>query len=231
MHIPDIPLNLRRQVWSFSSLNCYLNICPAQFNARYVEKTAPFEGSAASRYGDEVHAAMEARIGKGTPLPEAHATFEPFASPFDQYEGTAYALRVEEKLGMTEEGRPCDFWGRGVWLRGKLDVSLVAPDYKTAYIFDIKTGRVWEKPLELEIFALLLKVHHPSLERIVGQYAWLKEGKLGKMHDVSDTASTLRVVRTAVAEIERDKGLGQWEKREGPLCAWCPVKSCEFNRS
>lgn len=34
-----------------------------------------------------------------------------------------------------------------------------------------------------------------------------------------------------VAGIMADMAKGQWEKREGPLCKWCPCTDCEHNKS
>lgn len=228
MEMPDIPecLDRRPLVHSFSSLNTYLNVCPHQYAARYVYKTAPFTGSPASIHGDEVHKALEQRLTHGTPLPEKYP-YESFAAPIAE----AKNVKIEQKYGIDTKGEPCDFFSRNVFLRGKVDVSIVSAGLKLAYVLDWKTGKVWEKPFELEIAGVFLKAHHPTLDKIVGQFAWLRENRLGTMHDVSDTQATMRTVLNAVKEIERDKREDKWEKRQGPLCSYCPVKMCEHNRS
>ena len=234
--IPDFLLVKNRgkpmkTVWTFSNLNCYLSVCPHQFYRRYITKDFKFVGSPASKHGDEVHTAMEKRVGEGVKLPEPLARYEPFAAPFDRYERGSYRLRVEEKLAVDANGQVCDFWANDVFFRGKIDLSLVAPDYKAAYILDYKTGSVWDKPLELETSALLLHARHPELKQTKAQYAWLKEERLGKLYDVSHVASTWRTIKNAVAQIESDLTAGHFEKREGPLCGFCSVKDCQFNRS
>src|SRR5579864_2961017 len=158
--MPDIPpiLDRRKQVHSFSSLNTYLN-CPHQYEGRYVTKATPFTGSDASRYGDRVHEAMDKRIGQGTPLPVEFAQWESFAAPFDNLPDT-FHVRVEQQYAITIDGAACDYWAPTAWFRGRLDLTVVSPDFQTAYILDHKSGKPWEKPLELETSAMLLKSRH-----------------------------------------------------------------------
>jgi hypothetical protein len=213
---------------SFSSLNTYLNVCPHQYQHRYVLKM-PFEGNEATRRGTAVHEAMEHRIGRGTKLPKEHAHYETFAVTFDKYEESAYTLRVEQQLAVDREGDLVDFFSPKAFFRGKLDLSLVSPDYEHAYILDWKTGRPWEAPLELQTGAVLLEAAHVNLKSIYGQFAWLREGKMGKIHNLTDTDKTWDKIVTASMQIAADTAAGHFEKRPGPLCGYCPVKKCEHN--
>jgi hypothetical protein len=98
-----------------------------------------------------------------------------------------------------------------------------------ARLIDYKTGKMREDPFELKVQAVLLHARHPQLKEIKGQYIWLKDGKLGKPHDLSDTTATWNEIGRLVRLIERDMAAGAWEKREGPLCNWCEVRDCENN--
>jgi hypothetical protein len=69
-----------------------------------------------------------------------------------------------------------------------IDAHIIKDD--TAAVFDWKTGEEREDPFELEIFGLLLKVHHPELKTVKGHYVWLRNLKLGEEHDLSDFAGT-----------------------------------------
>jgi hypothetical protein len=110
-------------------------------------------------------------------------------------------------------------------LHGVVDAAIVQDD--TAVIFDWKTGKEWEDPFELEIFGLLLKCHHPELKKITGYYVWLRDGKLGEEHDLSDYAEIWGKVIKFHDEIEA----GDYEKKTpGPLCKFCPVIDCTHNR-
>jgi hypothetical protein len=226
-----IPASLDRRlprgrgvVYSYSLLNNYANVCPHQTWRRYVKKDLPYVESAAMKYGNAVHTAMEYRLG-GKPLPPEMQQWEPIVAAFD-----GRGAKAEQKLGITREGKPCGFFDDGVWFRGKIDVTLM--EGNTAVIADFKTGSSnYESSFELETNALLFNCLHPHLTRIAGFYIWLKEGRIGQKYDLSDTNSTWQKVSKLVAEIEglpRDSGAG-WEKRKSGLCGWCAVGDCEHH--
>ena len=77
---------------------------------------------------------------------------------------------------------------------------------------------------------LTCRTQHPTLTTIVGQYAWLKEDRLGELHDLSETNRTWDRCNKLLSQMEVAKGAGYWPKIEGPLCAWCDVADCEFNK-
>jgi hypothetical protein len=228
--IPAI-LDRTRLVYSYSNLNCYENVCPYQFYERYIKKSIPFVETEAMRYGTKVHEALEHRIAHNKPLHPDFARWEPFAKPFDAFhDGGEQAICVELKLGITATGLRCDFFDHAnVWLRGKLDVVVV--NGNTAYLADWKTGgSKYEDRFELDVGALMLHAAKPSLEKIAGNYVWLKENRLGEMYDLSDTRHAWTKVTGIIKRIERDRKTGQFEKRPGPLCGFCDVKHCEHNK-
>ncbi len=209
-------------VYSYTFLNTF-DICPKQAFHRFVLKDHPFVGSDASKWGDRVHKALEERIGKDVPLPVEMTKFEPYAAAL-----AALEPFVEMKLGIRKDGTPCDFFADDVWLRGKADV--VAKRDVLVLLADHKTGKKREDIYELEIQALMVHSRWPELERISGFYGWLQEIKPGRLHDVSNTGETLECVQEKADEIEHCHKTGEWRTKAGPLCGWCPVTSCNFNR-
>lgn len=216
-------LDRRPIVWSFTMLHTYRDICPHQAAQRFVYKTVPFTETPAMKHGIEVHTAMEHRVGAGKPLPEAYRKWEPFAEPFD-----GRNAKTELKLGVTVHGHTTGFFDANVWGRGKADVVL--QHETTAFLADWKTGNSkYEDPFELRVQAVLLNAKHPELKTIKANYVWLKEDRVGTVYDVSDTLSTWQEIQALVSAIEADKKAGQFEKKKGPLCKWCPVRECEHN--
>jgi hypothetical protein len=210
-----------RFVGSFTSLNVYRN-CPEQMHRRYIKKDlGVFVKTPEMEWGDKVHEAFEKRIGAKKPLPVEMQQWEGFAVPFDAHE-----VLCEQKLGITSEGKPCDYWGDNVWFRGKADAVIVKGT--SAYMADWKTGKsTYEDPFELATGALLLKAHYPQLIKVTGSYVWLKENRLGQPYDLSDFRETWREICQLMGEIEADKASGKWEKRKSGLCGWCNVTDCE----
>jgi hypothetical protein len=209
-------------VWSYTLFNTYEQVCPHQAYRRWFRKDVPFRESPQIKLGNEVHTALEKRIGENRALPAHFAHWEPFAKPFDGCGAVA-----EVQLGITADGAACGFFDASVWFRGKLDVVVIHG--KQARIFDWKTGNSrYESAFELETQAVLLKARHPHLETIKGHYVWLKENRLGELHHLDDTRFTFTVMRDLADAIREDK---TWTKKEGPLCGWCEVRDCEHNRN
>lgn len=222
MEVLPKKLDRRPLVLSYTLLNTYADICPHQAAERYIYRNVPFFETDQMREGTAVHKAMENRISKKVPLPERFKRHEKFAAPMDHLPAPP---KCEQMLGVTKEGTPEDFFGKSVFLRGKLDCPIV--NRHKAHLFDWKNGKVRESPFELEVQAVLLKAKYPQLEEIKGQYGWLAQGRMGQVHDLSDVASTWNVIRQIASEIAADRQKGVFEKRKGPLCAWCPCKDCE----
>jgi hypothetical protein len=209
-------------VYSYTNLNCYNSICAHQFYRRYIKRDIPFVETPAVKHGNAVHAAMEQRLVGEKPLPAHLRHHEEILTPFKR-EGLT--LHAELKLAIADIDQPVDFWHKDAYLRGKLDCVLM--DSNRAFIADWKTGKIRENPFELEVGALLLQINYPNIEYVVGNYVWLTENKIGKKHDLSDTAATWDKVNEIIMRIERDRS---WEKRPSGLCGYCDVLDCEYNR-
>jgi hypothetical protein len=210
--------------WSFTNL-AKAEQCLRQYHHVYVLKDIPFEETEASRWGSLVHSEMEKRLRDGTPLPSTMTQYESFVPAKTQ------RLRglVEFKMGIRDDGTFCGFFADEVWLRGKLDFGLVDHEQHTACIMDWKTGKVREDPDELEIYGMLLKAKYPDLTKIAGWYVWLKEKRMGKVHDLSDANGKLASVKHRTQRIQEAADMDAWAPRESPLCGWCGVKTCEFH--
>ena len=217
-------LDRTRLVGTYSILNAYKN-CAHQMARRYVIKDQPFVETPEMAWGNKVHSAMELRVGAKKPLPVDMQQWEQFCTPFDNHEA-----QVEQKLGVTWNMRPCDFWDKEVWFRGKIDVTLV--NHRTgemsAYIADWKTGgSKYEDPFELATNAVLLKAKYSGLTKIFGSFIWLKENRVGQCFDLSDVTATWQDIKRLIDEIEEKKKSGQWDKTKSGLCGYCSVRDCE----
>ena len=217
------PLALKPFVWSYTNLHTYADVCQYQFFRTYVKKDIPYVASKEMEYGKQVHTAMEYRIGGGKPLPENMRHWEHIAAPL-----AAHKPKVEIKLGITREGKPTGFFDNDVAGRGTLDVVILKDT--AAMLFDHKTGSSkYENPFELEMHAMFLKAANPQVTKVKGSFLWLKENRIGTSYDLSGFNSTWARVNNMVEEIGDKMLSGEWEKRKGPLCAYCRVFDCEMN--
>jgi RecB family exonuclease len=218
-----IPATLDRRplVGSYTLLNTFKNVCEHQAFRRYIKRDIQFVPTEASEWGNVVHKAFEERVGKGKVLPDNMRQWEHYAQPFDQYE-----VKTELQLGINKEGRAVGFWDGSTWFRGKIDVVVMLND--KAMITDWKTGSSrFEDPFELQTNALLLKAKFPTLRTVVGRYVYLKENKVGAMHDLSAFQATWQEICRLMAAIEHQRTTDAWPKKKSGLCGWCNVEDCE----
>jgi PD-(D/E)XK nuclease superfamily len=245
--LPDIPDFLRRDkdnklpqiakpiVYSYTMLST-ADTCLHRCYRQYIKRDIKYVETPEMKWGNEVHTAFEYRLG-GKPLPgpvynkdgmlktPGMQHWEPIVSVYAERKA-----KPEVKLGITREAKPTGFFDADVFLRGKVDATII---YGTsAFLPDWKTGSsTYENPFELEIQGLLTKAANPHLKKISGHYVWLKENRIGQVYDLSDFASTWARVNNKVEVIEDAMASGEWPKTKGPLCGWCSVHDCEFNTS
>lgn len=234
----DIPAFLRRDprtnqmptpafkplTLTYTILNTY-DICPHQMYRRYIKKDLKFVETPEMKWGNDVHSAMEHRMG-GKPLPENMRHWEPIASAIADRKP-----RTEQQLAITRFITPVDYWHKtDAFFRGKNDITLI--NGTKALLFDFKTGGSrYENPFELETNAMLIHAHNPQLTEISGSFVWLKEDRIGKVYPLSDTRSTWAKVNNKAEEIRDRQASNEWEKKQGPLCGWCNVEDCEFRKA
>lgn len=224
--------------WSYTMLDQFAN-CPRQAYHRYILKEKGPE-TEAQRKGNELDRAMEDRLTKGTPLPEEWQKYEGYAASLKAVPDVQ--LYAQLKLGIKRDFTPSDFFGPDVWGRGVLDVALVkrrtSSSANTAIITDWKTGKSNEgKPwsnggLQLKIFALLLFCHFPGLDKITALNLWLRDMKPGNVYNFlrKDRAELWKEVLPKVMAVEKAFATGNWPEAPGPLCGYCDVTACKYNR-
>jgi hypothetical protein len=213
---------MKLPVASHTFLNDWDN-CPHKAYRKYIKKDlGKFVQTEAMKWGNEVHSAFEVRIKHGTKWPTGMEKYEVIASPLVQAGAVA-----EKMLGITAAGTVCDFFAKDVWLRGKIDATLIRGN--AAAIFDWKTGKRREERAELEVHAVLLKAWQPTVQKVTAHYVWLQDNEVGKAHDVSDTEKKLADIRSTMNTVANCMEVEDFPKRRNPLCGWCDVLDCENN--
>ena len=217
---------MKLPVASHTFLNDWDN-CPHKAFRKYIKKDLPKQSqSSAMKWGNEVHSAFEVRIKHGTKFPAGMEKYEAIAQPL-----VAAGAVAEKMLGIDDRGALCDFFAPNVWLRGKIDCTIVRESdvYDTAAIFDWKTGKKREEKAELLTHAVLLKAWQPTIQKVTAHYVWLQDNEVGRAHDVSDTETQLNEIRQTMRTVSACIEEENFPKRRNPLCPWCPVTDCEWN--
>ena len=212
--------------WSFSALRNY-ETCPRRYNEYNVAKTVKEPESEAIRTGHALHAAFDARIKQGTPLPLGMGMHEGLLAKFVAAPGNTFA---EQKLGLTAEFKPSTFFGKQVWFRTVLDATKVHPEGKQATVVDWKTGKPDDDPTQLKLSAATLFAHLPNVERVRTAYMFLNYDTVEREEYTRDDlpeiwSDILPRVRQLVDARQRQ----HYPPKPGGLCKrYCAVQSCPF---
>lgn len=226
--------------WSYSAIDCF-DQCKRKYYHRYILKEKGPE-SEAMRKGNEFDKAVERRLQDGTPLPPEWSQHDAYAESLYRMKGSCQ-LYTQLKMGIRRDFTACDFFAKDVWGRGAIDVALVSRRTtnvpNTAIITDWKTGKNSENKaysndgLQLKIFSLLLFKTFPGIEKVTAFNLWLKSSEIGKPYIFTraDEPVLWREVLVKIMAIEKAFAMNNWAESPGPLCGYCDVKICQFNRS
>jgi CRISPR/Cas system-associated exonuclease Cas4 (RecB family) len=210
---------------SYSSCKMFEN-CPRQYHEVRILRKFKSSETDATRYGTEVHKALELNVLDNTPVPEQFKQFEPYAESVKRMSGT---VLCEQKMGLRRDFSPCDFFAPDVWFRGVPDV-LAINDTGTARVLDWKTGKSsrYADTSQLELMAGMVFAHYPQVQKVKGALIFLVARDIVKAdYTRAQFAEIMSKWAGKAAAIE---GATVWNPRKGPLCRFCPVSSdaCEF---
>jgi len=213
------------RTWSFSSLSKYFT-CPKQYYLTYVNKVIPFEETDATRWGTEVHLALEEYCRDGKPLDEKFLPFKPWADKILSLPGEKF---YEREFAVDAGLRPVAFDAPDAWCRGIIDVLVV--DGEKALVCDWKTGKVKHDSDQLKLFAGFVMHTYPEVQQVKTVYAWVGHKKTTpETYTRGDLPAIWEhfvvKARKLAASYENDK----WVPKPSGLCnGWCGAKQhCEF---
>jgi CRISPR/Cas system-associated exonuclease Cas4 (RecB family) len=213
--------------WSYSALKEYEN-CPKKYYEIRVAQNYTVIPSEKMIYGTEVHKALEDYVKDGKELALNYLRFKGVADELIAIPGEKYA---EHEMALGKDKSPCAFDDPSRWVRGIVDLLIVDNDY--AFIVDYKTGsNRYPDPKQLRLMSLMTFAHFPQVNKI-------KAGLLFVMHNTfiteeykrEDIESSWGKFTVSLARLDNSYETNTWVANSTPLCKFCPVKTCEFNRT
>jgi hypothetical protein len=211
--------------WSHSSLNDFVN-CPRSYHRKRIVKDVKEEESEAIIWGNRVHKAFENRIKDGTPLPQG---MEPYESYLASLEAAPGEKITERKIALSRAMNPCQFFGKDVWFRGVIDLSILEGDY--ALLVDYKTGKPKNNFDQLKLFAIYTFLERPEVESIDVRYYWTQTFSSTQERYTRDQIGDMwKTFIPNLKQYAEAFATDTWQPRPSGLCGWCPVKDCEFWR-
>lgn len=212
--------------WSFSSLKQYMK-CPRQYHEIKVLQNYQVKVSEQMRYGTEVHEALEKYARNGEALPTNYLRFKEMVDALLEIPGDKY---IEHKMALSTAKLPCEFYSSDYWVRGIVDFMVI--DGTDAYIIDYKTGsNKYPDTDQLKLMSLMVFNHFPDVVRIkagllfVAQNSFLPEEYVRSNERAYWGTFTAPLMRLKVSF-----DTASWPPNPSPLCKWCSVDSCNFQK-
>lgn len=212
--------------WSYSALKEYLN-CPKKYYEIRVAQNYTVIPSEQMIYGTEVHKALEDYVRDGKELAANYLRFKPAVDSLKAIPGDKYP---EYEMALFKDKTPCEFSDPARWVRGIVDLLIVDNDF--AFIVDYKTGsNKYPDPKQLRLMALMTFAHFPQVNKIKAGLLFVMHGSfITEEYKREDIDSSWGKFEGSLARLTQAYSNGVWEANPTPLCKYCPVKSCDFNR-
>jgi ATP-dependent exoDNAse (exonuclease V) beta subunit len=213
--------------WSYSSLKEYTG-CPKKYQEVRVLKNYTFQDTPQTIYGKEVHKALEDYVKSNTALAKNYERFKQLVDDLIAIPGDKYC---EHEMALTKEKTPCEFENPNRWVRGIADLVIVDGD--TAFIVDYKTGsNKYPDPKQLKLMALMLFAHFPEVNHVKAGLLFLAHNQfIPEEYKREDITKLWGYFTTPLMRLSHSYASDTWIANPTPLCKYCPVKTCDFNRS
>ena len=219
---------MKQPAWSHSSLKDFEG-CQRRYHEVKVLKNYPFTETEATRYGNQVHQAIEDYIMKDTPIPPEYEQFKPVVEAMLRKEGRKLA---EYEMALTVDLKPTSWKAKDVWVRGIADILIVDDENLTAWVGDWKTGNnKYPDRDQLVLMSLMVFAHFPHIRKVNSALLFIVKNDMVKMSMArEDIDKHWWDYRERTARLEACFANDVWNPNQTPLCGWCPVKTCEFNK-
>ena len=218
----------KQLAWSYSRLDKY-ETCPRQYYELMVAKNYRESENEHTKYGKEVHKALELRVANKRKLPLHLVHLEGAATKFAAAPGEKL---TEQKLAINRNFSPVDWFAPDVFCRAIIDLAIVAPP--KAVIVDYKTGKkISDDFTQLKLAAALFMLHQTDVDECTLAYYWTKHKKPTTSGMTRDQMPQVwseflpRVKRMETAHVKQN-----FPASPNGLCKrFCIVKSCPHHGS
>lgn len=212
---------------SYSRLNTFEN-CPAQFDYVYVSKSVSQAQSEAISYGDRVHKTLE-EYGRGELFreltTEEDQVIHRWGEIVDMFQQQAEGGEIyyEHQMAVNEDLQSVDWFAPDVYFRAIADVLIIKDD--VAFMFDYKTGKVRESPLQMQFFAAMVMWCFPQVEEVRTSFLWLLHNQASNaIYKRTKLGHLWKALKPRLDKVHETIDLGVFDTKPSGLCPWCPAQ-------
>lgn len=215
--------------WSYSTLSLYQQ-CPKKYYHLKVAKDIVEAPSDAIAFGNKIHKIAQKYVEENAPIPDEYV--KAMQAPLDRLKAMPGDKLCENKLGLTEDLKPCGFFDKRVWWRGIADIIILQDD--RAFTVDYKTGKKsqYADLKQLEILALALFKHYPHIKKVkAGLMFFFAEDFVKNEYTMEQQDDLWGPWVSDVGLLEDSVNSGVWNAKPNFTCrGYCPVNSCAHNQ-
>lgn len=212
--------------WSYSGLKDYTN-CPRQYYEVKVAKNFVKKPTQQMLYGSAVHKALEDYVGESKPLQKNYERYQPMLDALLEIEGQRFP---EYRMALNADLQPCSFGGADYWVRGIVDLLIV--DNDTAHIVDYKTGSAkYPDVKQLKLMSLMTYAHFPEVQHIKAGLLFVAHNTfIDETYHRDDSEHLWKDFLPDLERLKLSHESDKWPENPTPLCGWCPVTTCQFQK-
>jgi hypothetical protein len=217
-------------VWSFSSLKTFQQ-CPKKYYHTKIARDIVEPDTQATLYGKTAHTVAEEYIRDDVPIP---APFAYMQSVLDVLKAIPGEKLCEVRLGLTKNLESCDFDAPNVWWHGIADLVVINPTQTMAYSVDYKTSKSarYADVKQLDLVACGLFAKFPTLQKVKSALLFTVSKDFVRADHYREMMP--KYIEKPAQDVDRVEAAIKsdvWNPIQGPLCKFCAVKTCEYNRS
>lgn len=165
------------------------------------------------------------------PKPTLPKNYQRFQSMVDSLIEIPGKKLTELEMALTRDKKVCDFHDENRWVRGIADLVILDEDY--AFVVDYKTGsNRYPDTKQLRLMALMLFEHFPEIKKVKAGLMFLKHKTfITEEYKAEDKSLSWAIFTKILSRLDHAYETDKWLPNPTPLCKWCSVKTCEFQRT
>lgn len=215
--------------WTYTKTKDF-STCPKQFCAKHIDKLIKFQETEATKYGNEVHDAFEHFFKSDRALPPKLQHYQKVMDALNAKPGEKVA---EYQFGLDENLEPCGFFDANVWVRGKIDLTILDESTESAILVDYKTSKNtrYADTDQLELMAMAIFKHFPWVKTVKAALIFVVCRETVKATYHADNQPEMWAKWLARIKVMQEaEAAGVWNPKPSGLCrAWCDVMDCPHN--
>lgn len=216
--------------WSFSGLKTFQQ-CARKYYRTKVLKDIVEPDTKATLYGKSAHTVAEEYIRDGKEIPEQFMYMKPLLDRLNSIPGNKLC---EIKLGITKDLETCDYDAPNAWWHGVADLVVIDEEKQLAHSVDYKTSKNarYADTMQLDLIALGVFAKYPNIKKIKSALLFTVSGDLVTAEHYADKKEEyIKIPAQGVERLQKAFETKVWNPSSGPLCKFCSVKDCEYNRN